>query len=149
MVYLMPAENCDCKTCNGGTPAPEGVFGGTHCTCPCHSGGGDQNNPSPFDKIFEQVKGMEPEPSPLNPQEHELSSNGSCKKCGKGWIDVKANPYCYPQVSEIEELDQDCLSLAMDVCQKLWDERKISYKWDNILDVEFLAYVIQHKKLPK
>jgi len=55
-VYLMPASSCDCKTCNGGTPAPKGVFGGSHCSCPCHNGAGDQNNPSPFIKMLIDMK---------------------------------------------------------------------------------------------
>ena len=37
MVYLITPENCDCETCNGGTPAPPGNFGGSHCCCPCHN----------------------------------------------------------------------------------------------------------------
>lgn len=37
MVYIIP--NCDCKTCNGGTPAPKGTFGGSICTCMCHISG--------------------------------------------------------------------------------------------------------------
>lgn len=32
-------QNCDCRTCDGGTPAPAGVFGGSICTCPCHLSG--------------------------------------------------------------------------------------------------------------
>lgn len=37
MVYLMSSESCDCRTCNGGTPAPPGNFGGSSCLCPCHT----------------------------------------------------------------------------------------------------------------
>ena len=36
---VMLIQNCNCTTCNGGTPAPEGVFGGSHCPCPCHQSG--------------------------------------------------------------------------------------------------------------
>lgn len=42
MVYLIPASQCNCKTCNGGHPAPPGVFGGSRCTCPCHNTGVDK-----------------------------------------------------------------------------------------------------------
>lgn len=37
MVYLMPAEQCDCISCDGGKPAPKGVLGGSHCLCKCHT----------------------------------------------------------------------------------------------------------------
>ena len=43
-------------------------------------------------------------PSPPKPQEHELSSNGSCNKCGAGWMKVKADPHCKPQEQEAGEL---------------------------------------------
>jgi len=36
---VMIIQNCDCKTCNGGTPAPPGHFGGSTCICPCHQSG--------------------------------------------------------------------------------------------------------------
>jgi hypothetical protein len=37
MVYLSSAESCDCNTCDGGTPAPSGHFGGSMCICQCHT----------------------------------------------------------------------------------------------------------------
>lgn len=36
MVYLIPAEQCNCITCDGGKPAPPGYIGGSHCMCKCH-----------------------------------------------------------------------------------------------------------------
>jgi hypothetical protein len=35
MVYLIP--NCICGVCDGGNPAPSGVFEGSFCPCFCHS----------------------------------------------------------------------------------------------------------------
>lgn len=29
-------SHCPCGSCDGGTPAPEGTFGGTYCPCNCH-----------------------------------------------------------------------------------------------------------------
>ena len=37
MVYII--HNCDCRTCNGGNPAPPGVIGGSICNCRCHFSG--------------------------------------------------------------------------------------------------------------
>ncbi len=36
MVRIINAFECDCGSCNGGTPAPPGHFGGSHCACRCH-----------------------------------------------------------------------------------------------------------------
>jgi hypothetical protein len=41
MVKLIFENECDHKTCNGGTPAGKGLqgsllYGGTYCTCSCH-----------------------------------------------------------------------------------------------------------------
>jgi hypothetical protein len=37
MVCRLNPEDCFCEACGGGTPAPEGYFGGTYCPCRCHS----------------------------------------------------------------------------------------------------------------
>lgn len=42
---------------------------------------------------------------------------------------------------------EDAIELAKLVAKKLWDEGKISYKWDNVKDVEFLADIIQNQKM--
>lgn len=42
----------------------------------------------------------------------------------------------------------ECQRLAQQIAEKLWSERKISYNWDNIRDVEFIAYVIEHRQMP-
>jgi len=32
-------QDCDCKTCSGGSIPEKGVFGGWKCICPCHESG--------------------------------------------------------------------------------------------------------------
>jgi len=38
--------------------------------------------------------------------------------------------------------------LAQYLSEKWWNERKISYNWDNDKDIKVLAYVIEHRRLP-
>ena len=35
MVQIL--HHCDCETCDGGRPAPKGVYGGSICICLCHT----------------------------------------------------------------------------------------------------------------
>lgn len=37
MVRIINAFECDCDTCNGGTPSLPDTYGGSLCTCPCHT----------------------------------------------------------------------------------------------------------------
>jgi hypothetical protein len=42
MVCRLNPEDCHCATCDGGTRAPEGYFGGTWCPCECHALTGEE-----------------------------------------------------------------------------------------------------------
>ena len=36
MVQILNSCDCDCETCDGGKPAPKGIYGGSRCICRCH-----------------------------------------------------------------------------------------------------------------
>ena len=37
MVQILHSCDCDCETCDGGRPAPKGIYGGSVCICWCHA----------------------------------------------------------------------------------------------------------------
>jgi Lar family restriction alleviation protein len=104
MVYLMPACECDCKTCNGGNPAPPGVFGGSMCTCSCHKTGINQKNKTAIDRIFEKI--MPATPLKPKPTEDKMSDNEKCQN------ELKPCPFCGDDKPYLSEDWPDCAKRA-------------------------------------
>ena len=63
------------------------------------------------------------------------------------YSDAKLLSEC-PRDAYCSTASQESMNAAMLLTQYLWDNQKISYKFDNIIDVELLAYVIENRKMP-
>lgn len=74
-----------------------------------------------------------------------------CKKCEReAWHcgckspDFSESPGTAGSIAKISD---EAMALANELAQKWWSGQKISYQWDNVLDVAELAYVIDNKRM--
>ena len=71
MVYIIPADRCNCKTCHGGFPAPPGVYGGSKCACRCHA---EDKQRSLVRKWMEYLKIINPTEPPMTKDEPAITT---------------------------------------------------------------------------
>jgi hypothetical protein len=51
------------------------------------------------------------------------------------------------RVKAVPSTDEQSKKVALQLAQKWWSENKLSYNWNPIEDVEFLAAIIENKEL--
>lgn len=117
-------NGCNCGTCNGGTPAPEGHFGGSACLCRCHEKPGkplmepcQYCNGDQLDGDHEFGCDKEPQPDVQTLPLKDGKPLSETEIIRKGW-DWKESPQSKTLMLEHDSCREDVLALLETITQQ-------------------------------